>query len=238
MAGPTGNKRPYYPMSANHEHEHEHEHDLPPPQSQSRQSSLIHSNSDNRLSHDTSPKSPLETSAAAFSAFRNVSACNRCRLRKNRCDTRLPRCSACERAKVKCTGYDPVHKREIPRSYVYWLENRVAYFETLLVEHGVSFKPPEAFDPDLHVEHGSGHSPSSERSAALNGGGRDEKMSETQGQASHDSQVRSKKQEEKDKVNKLVSDVGMVRPLHADCHPQNRLTVNRYPWKELQIPDG
>ena len=49
------------------------------------------------------------------SSFRNVSACNRCRLRKNRCDQRLPKCASCEKASVKCVGYDPITKREIPR---------------------------------------------------------------------------------------------------------------------------
>jgi hypothetical protein len=53
--------------------------------------------------------------AAAASSFRNVSACNRCRLRKNRCDQRLPSCASCEKAGVKCVGYDPITKREIPR---------------------------------------------------------------------------------------------------------------------------
>jgi len=52
---------------------------------------------------------------AAASSFRNVSACNRCRLRKNRCDQRLPSCASCEKAGVKCVGYDPITKREIPR---------------------------------------------------------------------------------------------------------------------------
>jgi hypothetical protein len=52
------------------------------------------------------------------SSFRNVSACNRCRLRKNRCDQRLPSCASCEKANVKCVGYDPITKREIPRRWV------------------------------------------------------------------------------------------------------------------------
>jgi hypothetical protein len=53
--------------------------------------------------------------AGHSSSFRNVSACNRCRLRKNRCDQRLPSCASCEKANVKCVGYDPITKREIPR---------------------------------------------------------------------------------------------------------------------------
>jgi hypothetical protein len=38
------------------------------------------------------------TGGGATSSFRNVSACNRCRLRKNRCDQRLPACQSCEKA--------------------------------------------------------------------------------------------------------------------------------------------
>lgn len=51
-------------------------------------------------------------------SFRNVSACNRCRLRKNRCDQKLPSCASCAKAGVSCVGYDPITKREIPRRYV------------------------------------------------------------------------------------------------------------------------
>lgn len=61
------------------------------------------------------PASPAAPSSA--SSFRNVSACNRCRLRKNRCDQRLPSCASCDKASVKCVGYDPITKREIPRRY-------------------------------------------------------------------------------------------------------------------------
>ena len=50
--------------------------------------------------------------------FRNVSACNRCRLRKNRCDQKLPSCASCMKAKVPCVGYDPTTKKEIPRRLV------------------------------------------------------------------------------------------------------------------------
>lgn len=57
-------------------------------------------------------------SAHSSSSFRNVSACNRCRLRKNRCDQKLPSCASCEKARVACVGYDPITKREIPRRSV------------------------------------------------------------------------------------------------------------------------
>ncbi|KAJ5167353.1 uncharacterized protein N7482_006134 [Penicillium canariense] len=91
-------------------------------------------------------------STASTSAFRNVSACNRCRLRKNRCDQRLPRCQSCEKAGVRCVGYDPITKREIPRSYVYFLETRVAYLEKQLTEHNLEFKKAVAFDEEEAVK--------------------------------------------------------------------------------------
>lgn len=87
----------------------------------------------------------IEAASAANSTtnFRNVSACNRCRTRKNRCDQKLPRCTGCEKARVKCVGFDPVSKRTIPRSYVYYLETRVGKLEELLQNNGIPFEPPE-----------------------------------------------------------------------------------------------
>jgi len=99
-------------------------------------------------SDKTAPASPPQNTASATSAFRNVSACNRCRVRKNRCDQQLPACSACTKAHVRCVGYDPITKREIPRSYVYFLETRLSYFEKLLVANNVPFDPADTFDAD------------------------------------------------------------------------------------------
>lgn len=77
------------------------------------------------------------------SSFRNVSACNRCRLRKNRCDQKLPSCASCEKASVACVGYDPITKREIPRSYIFYLEKRVEQLEALLTANNLSFPPAQ-----------------------------------------------------------------------------------------------
>lgn len=61
--------------------------------------------------------STIAAKAGQSSNFRNVSACNRCRLRKNRCDQKLPSCASCAKAGVACVGYDPITKKEIPRRY-------------------------------------------------------------------------------------------------------------------------
>ncbi|PKY01163.1 hypothetical protein P168DRAFT_307035 [Aspergillus campestris IBT 28561] len=80
------------------------------------------------------------------SAFRNVSSCRRCRLRKGRCDQRLPRCRPCEKVGARCISYDPITRREFPRSYVYFLETRIAYLQSVLVKHEIPFEPEAAFD--------------------------------------------------------------------------------------------
>ncbi|KAL6795207.1 fungal-specific transcription factor domain-containing protein [Trichoderma sp. SZMC 28012] len=80
------------------------------------------------------------------SNFRNVSACNRCRLRKNRCDQKLPSCASCNKVGVPCVGYDPITKKEIPRSYVFYLETRVEVLEKLLASNNIPFPPAEDLD--------------------------------------------------------------------------------------------
>lgn len=81
--------------------------------------------------------------AGQSSGFRNVSACNRCRLRKNRCDQKLPSCASCEKAGVLCVGYDPITKKEIPRSYIFYLETRVEQLEALLTSNKIEFPAAE-----------------------------------------------------------------------------------------------
>ena len=160
-----------------------------------------------RQQQETGNASPPQNSAAAASAFRNVSACNRCRLRKNRCDQRLPACAPCEKAKQKCVGYDPITKREIPRSYVYHLENRLAYFESLLVANGIPFKPPEAFDPDLANSDSSFRSPAEERANTLEDGTIKAEQDESR---DREVAILNKKQDDEEKLDKLVSNIGMV----------------------------
>ncbi|RMZ46020.1 hypothetical protein AFCA_001119 [Aspergillus flavus] len=118
-------------------------------------------------SHQHTPANVSSTASASnSSSFRNVSACNRCRLRKNRCDQRLPRCQSCEKAGVRCVGYDPITKREIPRSYVYFLEARVTYLEKVLMEHQIDYKGAVAFDEEEAVKVETGHDPAQTKMAS------------------------------------------------------------------------
>ena len=149
----------------------------------------------------SAPSATGQSQGSASSSFRNVSACNRCRLRKNRCDQNLPACSSCEKAKVKCVGYDPITKREIPRAYVYYLESRVSYLEDLLNARGVAFAPADDFEvgtkPSADVSSAAPSSPLSERHGPTSSG---------QNVVGQDGRT----QEEAEKLNKLVSNIGMV----------------------------
>lgn len=150
-------------------------------------------------------------STSASSSFRNVSACNRCRIRKNRCDQSLPACTSCEKAGVKCVGFDPITKREIPRTYVYYLESRVNYLEALLASNQISFAPAQDFDLGSKpiADQSTGLSPP----AAERSSGGNHAYGQNRSHAGIGSGSRSEweqKLEENDKLNKLVSNVGMV----------------------------
>lgn len=150
------------------------------------------------------------TPSAASATFRNVSACNRCRLRKHRCDQNLPACSACEKAGVKCVGFDPVTKRETPRTYVYYLENRVSYLETLLEDNGIPFAPSQVFDLGAKPssEQLQGQPPSQPLGAKnFELAGRDRNGLDALGRLRD---LWGKGQGDERKLNRLVSNIGMV----------------------------
>lgn len=163
--------------------------------------SLVSSNS------TFSTTSAPTNNAPASSSFRNVSACNRCRLRKNRCDQNLPACTSCEKAGVKCVGFDPITKREIPRTYVYYLESRVRYLEELLTDQHIAFGPSHDFDLGSKPlkDETTAHSPLSERSSA-----KDNVVKRKRANTGSDSGSEWEQKEESDKLNKLVSNIGMV----------------------------
>ena len=169
---------------------------------------LSTTSADETLSQGTGSTRPAlrshNSSLSSASSFRNVSACNRCRVRKNRCDQNLPACSPCEKVGVKCTGFDPITKREIPRTYVYYLESRIDYLESILISHGIPFGSPQEFD--------LGAKPVSEQST-------DQTPSRPSQRGTHRSHAstapsnqsaREQKQDEADKLERLVSNIGMV----------------------------
>lgn len=57
------------------------------------------------------------------------SACERCRRRKTRCDGNRPKCGACTKANADCIEHDTSAGRRVDRSYLSYLEQRVAELE-------------------------------------------------------------------------------------------------------------
>ena len=113
---------------------------------------------------------------------------------------------------MKCVGYDPITKREIPRAYVFYLESRVSYLESLLNDRDIAFAPPDDFDVGTKPSPDSlfGHSPESERSStshARNSGRPHDSNRDGSGKLASSW---DEKQEEAQKLNKLVSNIGMV----------------------------
>ncbi|KAF2672192.1 hypothetical protein BT63DRAFT_191025 [Microthyrium microscopicum] len=61
-----------------------------------------------------------------------LTACCRCRHRKQRCDTGLPRCGPCERTNSHCEYFDQAKGVKIPRHYVVHLQHKVRDLERQL----------------------------------------------------------------------------------------------------------
>ncbi|RMD44364.1 hypothetical protein DV735_g706, partial [Chaetothyriales sp. CBS 134920] len=153
-----------------------------------------------------SPSHIPASASSASATFRNVSACTRCRVRKSRCDQKLPSCAACQKVGVRCVGYDPIAKRDIPRSYVYFLETRLAYFEGLLNDNGIAFDRAEVYSADSRPLGGS--------AAALAENPRPLSSPRTRRSSSVGSPKEAAEWSQKDevgaKIDKLVSNIGMV----------------------------
>ncbi|KAJ9139157.1 Transcription factor [Pleurostoma richardsiae] len=82
----------------------------------------------------------------------NVTACMRCKARKQRCDQNLPACSNCEVAGVDCVNVD-IDGRATPRSYIKNLEDRIAHLERQLISHGITdYDSPSDEAPPLSTE--------------------------------------------------------------------------------------
>ncbi|KAJ4212747.1 hypothetical protein NW759_011387 [Fusarium solani] len=84
-----------------------------------------------------------------------MTACSRCRSRKQRCDPTPAGCSNCDRAGVPCVNTD-ADGRSAPRSYIRNLEDRVAHLEAQLASHGISISElsPESLAPRAPNESG------------------------------------------------------------------------------------
>ena len=74
-----------------------------------------------------------------------LTACCRCRTRKTRCDPGLPRCGPCERSNAVCEYFDTTKGRNISRTYVIRLQDKVQALEAELATLGIDeYETPDA----------------------------------------------------------------------------------------------
>ncbi|KAL8927754.1 MAG: hypothetical protein Q9208_002169 [Pyrenodesmia sp. 3 TL-2023] len=92
---------------------------------------------------------------------------------------------------ARCVGFDPITKRELPRAYVYYLQSRLTYLETLLSYNGISFAPGLDFDLGTKISPEQVQSQPDPLRASSFG-------------------LINKTQEHGRKPNNLLSDIGMV----------------------------
>ncbi|KAI1906170.1 hypothetical protein LOZ53_005915 [Ophidiomyces ophidiicola] len=81
-----------------------------------------------------------------------LTACTRCRQRKSRCDTGIPRCTPCQRSNSKCVYFDPAKNATIPRTYIVQLRDKVRRLseELAQLESQIEHSP----DPEMMVRGG------------------------------------------------------------------------------------
>ncbi|EMG47897.1 hypothetical protein G210_1640 [Candida maltosa Xu316] len=84
------------------------------------------------MSSEPPAKKQKTKSSQDLKLSRAISACKRCRTKKIKCDQKFPQCGKCQANNVECIGVDPVTGREIPRSYIVHLEERVKVLESQL----------------------------------------------------------------------------------------------------------
>ncbi|CAN3367554.1 pyrimidine pathway regulatory protein 1 [Diutina catenulata] len=87
-----------------------------------------------RSADDANGDEPVSKDAAVT----KIPACQRCRVKKIKCDQNFPKCSKCAKIGAECIVFDPVVGREVSRSYTLQLEDRVKALESQLRDNGIN----------------------------------------------------------------------------------------------------
>ena len=99
-------------------------------------------------------------SSSVIGISRVIASCQRCRLKKVRCDNQFPSCTRCAKMNLSCVSIDPATGREIPRSYVIYLEDKLYACMLKLKELGVDLSeadlktniPCTSHDPPCNID--------------------------------------------------------------------------------------
>lgn len=63
-----------------------------------------------------------------------IPACQRCRLRKIRCDHAAPKCAGCSKASAACIIIDPITQKQYTREYIHELQQKEQQLSSKLGE--------------------------------------------------------------------------------------------------------
>jgi hypothetical protein len=95
---------------------------------------------------DASHDEPGSTIENPGKVHHTVTACVRCRQRKTRCDSTLPRCEPCERSNAHCEYFDSTRNKVIPRTYITSLQDTVRRLHEQL--NALENAAPQEPDPE------------------------------------------------------------------------------------------
>ncbi|KAK9469155.1 fungal-specific transcription factor domain-containing protein [Lipomyces arxii] len=97
-------------------------------QERQRKQSQRRDNDTSGLRHSNPSLENSKQSEPSSKKVRSIAACNRCKLRKQRCDNAFPKCANCTKAGAECVSKEQAY----PASYVHALEEHVQRLEEAL----------------------------------------------------------------------------------------------------------
>ncbi|EPS36154.1 hypothetical protein H072_10342 [Dactylellina haptotyla CBS 200.50] len=89
-----------------------------------------------------------QSSEHAGAKIHTLTACNRCRSRKSRCDASLPKCEPCQRSGSQCDFWDASKGITLSRSYVIFLQDRVKALDQEIKQLEKEIPPSSGLDEE------------------------------------------------------------------------------------------
>lgn len=87
---------------------------------------------------DSKVLNPNNIGLGSGSTKLSTAACKRCRSKKIKCDQKFPSCGRCAKLGEPCVSVDPGTGMEVPRSYVFYLEDRLSALLHKLEDLGIN----------------------------------------------------------------------------------------------------
>lgn len=96
-------------------------------------------------------------------------SCQRCKLRKIRCDHAPPKCAACTKASSACIIIDPITQKQYTREYIHDLERKERYLSEKVRRRAVPRSASAANGLNEHENTSPRDAPSAESTTTFGG---------------------------------------------------------------------